>query len=89
MESPYVTNVVKPNNTIGFLSGNEFAFMGGDLANPSLLGLDTGTPGQPVGFATKSSDMLTLVLSAKLAESALTNAPYFGVVLGDYLPVQG
>lgn len=50
------------------------------LLTSEKLGL-TDIP--PSDFA-NSSEFLTLVLSAKLAEQSLTNAPYFGVLLGDY-----
>ncbi len=84
MESQYITNVTKPSNTIGFLSGNQFAFYAG--ANGVLeLDLTTGSPKAPTDFAANSTDMLTLVMSAQLASPGLANAPYFGVVLGDYL----
>jgi len=36
-------------------------------------------------FATSSSDMIGVLMSA--ASLGIPNAPYFAVILGDYLPI--
>ena len=82
--------LVKTLNSVGFLSGNTFAFRTQDPNIPLASSVDftNGKLTPALEFMNSNSDILTLILSAKLANDGLANAPYFGVVLGDYLPIQ-
>ncbi len=56
-----------------------------EKAQPQFTSQQLGLTDIPASdFEKNSSEYLTLVLSAKLANGNLTNAPYFGVLLGDY-----
>ncbi len=80
MESEYA-QMCKAFSTAGLISGNQFAYISGYDANGLPQITDAGA------FKTNSSDMITMIMSASLADKSRQNAPYFGVVLGNY--VQG
>ena len=75
----HMVNLVKNLNSVGFVSNGNYAYISGYNENGPII-----TESVEDSFKTNSSEFLTLVLSAKLAEPSLVNAPYFGVLLGDY-----
>ena len=78
MESLYAQGI-KQYKSVGFISGNRLSL----VTDPTSFAI---TDPMGTGYSKETtSDMLGVILSAALAEKSLTNAPYFGVVLGDYL----
>ena len=65
------------------------AFMSGNAAYLQGVGFKTldGADDPDMTFATSSSDMLAVLMSASLL--GISGAPYFSIIVGDYLPVAG
>jgi len=72
----------KSLGTVGFMSGSGCAAV---VPNGLLFANYDGTQDPYNTFATSSSDMIGVLMSA--ASLGIPNAPYFAVILGDYLPI--
>ena len=80
MNNP-LANTLKTIETIGFVSGNQYAFM--DFESSLSTNMPDGKGGAiSIGDYTKSTDMLGILMSARKLGAA--GAPYFAVILGNF-----
>ena len=84
LNSP-ASQAIKSFGSVGLISGAGYAY----LDAQGGLGFMTANELQDpyMTFATSSSDMLAVLMSASLL--GIPGAPYFSIIVGDYLPIAG